>query len=75
MPTGNSVVPNVDRVQVNAATNPSLAGYDNSIAAVSGGLVYSGRVTPAGSPNGWVYDLNKIAVNAELVANGYTPLP
>lgn len=70
-PTGNATVTSVIRIQ---ATAPATAFLNNSILGVRAGAVYPGYMNPAGIAY-TSSDLNKIAVNAELVANGLTPIP
>ena len=67
--TGNSVVPTVLRL---SATG-TLAGMNNYIYGMRAGNVWYGWMTPNGTVGST--EENKIAINAELVANGLTLLP
>lgn len=67
--TGNTVVPTVLRL---SATG-TLAWMNNYIYGVRAGNVWYGWMTPNGTVGN--NEENKIAINAELVANGITPLP
>lgn len=69
--TGNATVASVIRVQ---ATATATAYLNNSILGLRAGAVYPGNMNPAGVAYA-SSDLNKTAVNAELVANGLTPIP
>jgi hypothetical protein len=71
--TGNTAVPTVGLVTVTVAGSP-ISWMNNSIIAVRAGLVYPGWMQPAAQA-GHIQGLNKIAVNAELTANGHATLP
>lgn len=76
--TGIAAVPTVGLCTVTTAVgspNTLAVGWLNdNIVAVMNGLAYSGWRSPAG-PRTDINDLNKTAVNAELLANGYLALP
>lgn len=75
--TGNAAVPSVLRI-TNAITpvGSFLTNVDflnNSIFGLRAGNVWMGAMRPAGTAN--PADLNKTAMNAELVASGFTAIP
>lgn len=69
--TGNTTVPNVLRL---SGMSGSYTGFNNPIYGLNAGNVWSGFMYPAGV-SGVNSDKNKIAINAELVANGLTAIP
>ena len=70
-PTGNAIVPNVLLLSGETGTYNNLG---NIIYGLRAGNLWSGFMYQAGVSGANINE-NKLAINAELVANGLTPLP